>query len=615
MLRTKAFCLGSQQFLFMNRFTFSILLATVLLWCACDKSSDCISTNYSAVSQYAVSRIDSSLKYLHQIKADSYFEKENKRNFLQARKYYKQTEPFARYVNAQLAHKVNGPALPLFGEDNGRIFSPMGLQAIEEQVFANDFDSALFNYQITTTAGFLQNLRKTLIKHPMTADRYVQAVHQQLITIISLGITGFDTPTSLIGIEESVTSIETLKTSYEIAAQDTIIYIDQSVDEKFTTACIRAMDYLKSNVDFESFDRYTFVREYFNPLYAAWAEVSANLSHMETEDSHPLNIRSTSFFEKNTFNVRAFRAKRPVTDQEIELGRKLFYDPSLSDQNQLSCASCHIPKLSYTDGLKTAINRQGHPQSRNTPTLINSVFQRKQFWDGRSVDLESQIRSVITNKDEFNSGLHQISKDVLLDSNYVNQFMEVYGETKRTSRNIARALSSYVSTIQSFDSRFDKNMRGEESTFSDQEIEGMNLFMGKALCATCHFVPLFNGTVPPIYEESEMETLGVPAKADNKTLDSDMGFYRVYRSDLHARRFKTPTLRNVEFTAPYMHNGVYSTLEEVVDFYDVGGGIGLGLDVPNQTLPEDSLHLSAEEKEALIAFMKTLSDPVADEEY
>jgi cytochrome c peroxidase len=153
-------------------------------------------------------------------------------------------------------------------------------------------------------------------------------------------------------------------------------------------------------------------------------------------------------------------------------------------------------------------------------------------------------------------------------------------------------------------------MRGEEGMLTADELAGFNLFMGKGKCATCHFMPLFNGSVPPQYFETESEVLGVPAKADtiNAVVDSDAGKFNTYNRALHKFAFKTPTLRNAALTAPYMHNGVFKTLEEVIDFYNRGGGAGIGAVVSNQTLPVDKLNLSRKEQQQIIAFIHTLTD-------
>lgn len=158
-------------------------------------------------------------------------------------------------------------------------------------------------------------------------------------------------------------------------------------------------------------------------------------------------------------------------------------------------------------------------------------------------------------------------------------------------------------------------MLGNQSKLNNSEKNGFNLFAGKAKCATCHFIPLFNGLVPPEFTETETEVLGVPAKKSKKDakLDSDPGKYNTTHSMIHKYAFKTPTLRNIELTTPYMHNGVFNTLEEVMDFYNEGGGEGLKIAPDNQTLPKDKLNLSKKEIADIIAFMKALTDPAVKE--
>ena len=144
------------------------------------------------------------------------------------------------------------------------------------------------------------------------------------------------------------------------------------------------------------------------------------------------------------------------------------------------------------------------------------------------------------------------------------------------------------------------------------EMEGLNLFVGKGKCASCHFIPLFNGVLPSEYVDTEWEIIGVPSAKNisQPMLDDDIGRAGVINVDIFKHAFKIPTLRNIELTGPYMHNGVFKTLEEVIAFYDIGGGSGLGYDVPLQTLSADSLHLTEREKFQLISFLKTLTDTV-----
>jgi len=159
-------------------------------------------------------------------------------------------------------------------------------------------------------------------------------------------------------------------------------------------------------------------------------------------------------------------------------------------------------------------------------------------------------------------------------------------------------------------SRFDQYMRGDTLKLTRREKNGFNLFMGKAKCATCHHLPLFNGLLPPDFSETESEVLGVPQSNDrhNAKLDPDEGRFLFTNSSIHKYSFKTPTLRNIGLTAPYMHNGVYTTLEEVMEFYNKGGGRGLGIAPSSQTLPFDKLNLSKKEIFNIISFMLSLTD-------
>jgi cytochrome c peroxidase len=171
---------------------------------------------------------------------------------------------------------------------------------------------------------------------------------------------------------------------------------------------------------------------------------------------------------------------------------------------------------------------------------------------------------------------------------------------------VMNAIGSYVRSLTRLNSRFDEFMRGNKSAMDTEEIHGFNLFMGKGKCATCHFMPLFNGNFPPGYTTLEMEVIGVPSAAGKKEIDPDLGRYGIVQLGFLKHAFKTPTLRNAARTSPYMHNGVFASLDQVVDFYDQGGGKGLGLKMDNQTLPFDKLDLDGQEKKDIIAFMKTL---------
>ena len=217
---------------------------------------------------------------------------------------------------------------------------------------------------------------------------------------------------------------------------------------------------------------------------------------------------------------------------------------------------------------------------------------------------------MVENPNEFHSDLKSFLASVETDTAYVQAFETIYSGEFDDS-NVRNAIASYIRSLSKFNSKFDRNINGLEETLTASEKNGFNLFMGKAQCATCHFPPTFNGTVPPDFKESEMELIGVPKfKTKGSEIDDDFGRFNLFKTEEKRHFFKTPTIRNISKTAPYMHNGVYETLEEVMEFYNNGGGAGLGFDLAHQTLPVDSLNLSDSETKDIIHFMEALEDQV-----
>jgi cytochrome c peroxidase len=246
---------------------------------------------------------------------------------------------------------------------------------------------------------------------------------------------------------------------------------------------------------------------------------------------------------------------------------------------------------------------------RNVPTLLNAALQSNYFYDMRALTLEDQVRDVISNPQEMDGTMEAVIKYVAADQSYRSLFAKAFPATVEKGigpDEVTNALASYIRSLTKLSSRFDEYMRGNENALSAQELKGFNLFMGKAKCATCHFIPLFNGVTPPKYIVSESEILCVPVSLADSTLDPDPGYYGVIGVDAYKYAFKIPTIRNINKTAPYMHNGIYQTLDQVMEFYNKGGAAGLGIDLPNQTLSEENLQLTEKEKEDIIAFMNSL---------
>jgi cytochrome c peroxidase len=534
-------------------------------------------------------------------------QKEIVEQFKKSRLLYKKVEWAIEYFVPETARFMNGPALDEMELEENRSFEPHGFQVIEEMIYPEYKieDKENLTRELNIFKANIKQLESTFEVITISNDYVLDGLEQNVFRVISLGITGFDSPILQSSIPEAGESLISIVQPLEIINSS-----NKSLAE-IKKLAIKAKQYCKDNNNFNAFDRAFFITEYLNPI-------SKNIKAFQKEENIK-NVKKTNvlkpeietLFDKDAFDVNAFVLSKEYNFSagKAKLGEKLFYDTSLSKNNDRSCASCHHPEKAFTDGLKTNVSLTGSNLARNTPTLTYASLQNAQFWDMRQLDLEKQSVDVIQNKDEMHGSMDDIHAKILLNNEYINLFKKAYPKTaKPEAWQIQNAIASYVRSLNAFDSRFDEYMRGNKNALNKEEIEGMNLFMGKAKCATCHFTPLFNGTVPPSYSKSEHEVIGTPRDASGKKLSPDKGRYLYNEMPQLIGAFKTPTVRNAAVTAPYMHNGVFKTLEEVVDFYNKGGGQGLGYEVENQTLPFDELKLTKNEEKALVAFMKTLTD-------
>ena len=600
----------------MKPFIFSLLFS--MLFFSCNKKETKTATtnsyvlvvNWKIAQNYYAQNMSKAISYLDSLKKEGIQKNKTKYYFAETRKYFKKSEAYASYLNPEVGHKANGPALPVYKEDSGKVIAPVGLQKLEETIYTENGTQADFMREINLLKGMFNNLRKGIERRPLNPQRFFVSTHQQLMRLVALAMAGFDTPVSGLSIIETKSVLESLAYVYTNSIQSLIKKTNQKLNFEFQENLKKAIEFIGENPNFETFDRYTYIRDYLNPITRNWVAIRIESNLWKGSQSFPFNFDAPTFFEENAFNLNYFSKtnNRFPTVKKIELGRKLFFEKNISKNGTMSCATCHNPQKAYTDGFTFGIDNTGSKLKRNTPTLLNSTFQKAFFWDGRSNTLEDQISAVFNNKKEFNSTVHQFSNNILKDSTYIDLFKGAYGTVPTSNRETVKAISSYVATLKSFNSKFDKNIRGEENTFNENEKRGFNLYMGKALCATCHFMPLTNGTVPPFFSETEKEVIGVPETSNNKKIDDDTGFYFVFKEAIHKGMFKTPTIRNAAITAPYMHNGIYNTLEEVIDFYVQGGGAGMGFDLPHQTLPFDKLNLTKQDQKDLIAFIETLTD-------
>ncbi len=549
--------------------------------------------------------------------------------FRQTRYAFKHIEFLASYLDAEFVDDfINGPPLLSIVRNapSLHILEPEGLQVLEEQIFSEK------PYQekqsiLALTAALAKRSRElaNFQSKIYLTDRHIfEAARAEMIRIFALGVTGFDAPVTLNSLPEAQrawSAVSEVMQLYDVLLDKQNPNLRDSLEEKLQ----QGEKYLQTHQDFDTFDRLAFLKQYVNPVYKLLLEAQLAL-HIETYyETTPLNRKyavnylATNIFAQD-FLDPYYYARMPESKAKPEvvaLGRMLFFDPVLSGNNRRSCASCHQPDKGFTDNSakSLAMDHQG-TVDRNAPTLLNAAYADRFFYDLRTDLLEDQIDHVVADHREFGTSYLSIFSRINQSEEYRTLFAQAFPEVQAAPVNkysLSTALAAYVVSLQSFNSPFDQYVRGEIDTLDTQVQQGFNLFMGKAACGTCHFAPTFSGNVPPVYHESESEVLGVPASPDtlHPILDTDRGrYYGALKehAPFYEHSFKTTTVRNVALSAPYMHNGVYETLEEVVDFYNRGGGAGLGLEVPNQTLSPDPLHLTTQEKQQLIAFMQSLTD-------
>jgi cytochrome c peroxidase len=298
----------------------------------------------------------------------------------------------------------------------------------------------------------------------------------------------------------------------------------------------------------------------------------------------------TSSADKLSFRLPAEVPTPPEnqpTPDRMELGKMLFFDPRLSGSNWISCASCHNPSLGWSDGLPTGVGDGMKALGRKTPSIVNSAFNTLNMWDGRMKSLEEQAWAPMLAPGEMHASQEQILVKLKAMPGYVTAFAKAYPGEGITRDTIGKAIASFERTVVSTDSPFDRWAQGDESAVTLSAKWGFALFTSKANCVACHQGSNFT--------DQGFHNLGLKGEVDP-------GRFAIVPVQISRGAFKTPTLRDVALTAPYMHNGAYRTLEEVIDHYDGGGDQKGNLD-PNLK----PLGLTEQEKKDLVEFLKSLS--------
>jgi cytochrome c peroxidase len=298
----------------------------------------------------------------------------------------------------------------------------------------------------------------------------------------------------------------------------------------------------------------------------------------------PLGLPSVQWPEDN-----------PYSAAKVELGRFLYFDKRLSADGSVSCASCHAPEKAFTDGAPVSTGIGGQKGGRSAPTVINQAYNTWQFWDGRAASLEDQAKGPIANPIEMTSeksadAAHAaVVKRLKGVPGYVKMFEKAFGANEITIDHVAKAIATFERTVYSGNAPFDRYNEGDKKAMTESQVRGMNVFFNKAACDSCHIG--FNFT------DGSYVNIGIGMDKPKP----DLGRYEVSKMEEDKGAFKTPTLREVEHHAPYMHDGSLKTLDEVVEHYNKGG-------IKNKWLHQDvrQLNLKDQEKKDLVEFLKAL---------
>ncbi|WP_147532800.1 cytochrome-c peroxidase [Bacillus marasmi] len=282
----------------------------------------------------------------------------------------------------------------------------------------------------------------------------------------------------------------------------------------------------------------------------------------------------------------------PMTEEVLKLGQTLFFDPRLSGNNQVSCATCHDPNMGYGDDRPTFKAYDGSDGARNSPTVINSGYYSVNFWDGRAASLEEQALGPIENPNEMNQKLSDLVPELKVVEGYKTLFLAAFPDGI-TEQNIAKALAAFQRQIVVKDTPYDRFLEGDMNALTQEELRGLKLFTGKAFCFTCH-----NGEN---LSDNQYYNIGLNTE--------DKGRFEITKDEADIGRIRTASLYGITHTAPYMHNGSIATLEEVIEFYDRGGD-----GHPNTSFFMKQfmqpLGLTKAEKADLLAFLKSLGGEV-----
>ncbi|MCF8275037.1 MAG: cytochrome-c peroxidase [Flavobacteriaceae bacterium] len=345
-------------------------------------------------------------------------------------------------------------------------------------------------------------------------------------------------------------------------------------------------------------ERYTNINE-LKALYSSGDPTTWPKPHLDSL------VDKNSFQDIGALPKVTYPDYNPYSEEKAKLGKILFFDPRLSVSGQIACASCHNPELAWTDNSTRAFGHDRQTGGRNSMTILNSGFAHLLFWDGRATSLEDQARFPIGDPLEMNEKLN-IAVDKISDiQGYKPLFKKAFGNDSISLKRIQYAIATFERTVNSYKTKFDKFVEGDSTKFNNQEVLGLHLFRTKARCINCHNTPYFSDNQ---FHNDGQTLFG--------TKNEDFGRYNVTKNKEDIGKFRTPTLREVTRTSPWMHNGHFPSLLDVVELYNLGNPapiqqkyLGTERDslLPNTSPILKKLSLDKTEIQALLAFLETLS--------
>lgn len=295
--------------------------------------------------------------------------------------------------------------------------------------------------------------------------------------------------------------------------------------------------------------------------------------------------------------------KDEAVKKMVDLGRMLFFDPRLSESNQISCSSCHAPELNWADGREVSIGHDHAVNKRNAPSLENVWFFKRLFWDGRAYSLEQQAESPVSSAVEMHQDMRLLAKKLQKIKGYRPLFAAAFGTDKITNERIFKSLADFQRTIISRKADFDYFLEGNNKALTDQQVQGLHLFRTKARCMNCH-----NGA---LFTDNDFHNVGLTYYGRKY---EDLGLYHVTKKAEDVGKFKTPSLRNVMRTAPWFHNGLFGDMDGVLNMYNAGMPVQKVRpeQVNDPLLPKNDkllkpLALTKAEKDAIVAFLHSIS--------